>query len=109
MTAQVEILVTELDNVLSVPVQAVVHYDDKDHVAVKKPDGGFEWREVTLGVSNDKLVEIKKGIESGEHVALDPRSLLTEEERAKIAVPTKPAAESSVPGKASGKTKGSRQ
>ena len=40
MTAEVEILVSELDNVLSVPVEAVVHYDDKDHVAVKKPDGG---------------------------------------------------------------------
>ena len=50
MTAQVEILVTELDNVLSVPIQAVLTFDDKAHVAVKKPDGGFEWREVTLGV-----------------------------------------------------------
>ena len=105
MTAQVEILVAELDNVLSVPVQAVLHYDGKDQVAVKKPDGGFAWREVTLGASNDKVIEIKKGIQSGEHVALDPLSLLTEKERAKIVVPTKPAAKSSVPRKAAGKAK----
>src|SRR6185437_9264746 len=37
MTAQVEILVTELDNVLSVPVQAVLEYKDENHVAVKGP------------------------------------------------------------------------
>src|SRR3954470_2239738 len=51
MTAEVEILVTELDNVLSVPIQALLLFDDKTHVAVKKPDGGIEWREVTLGAA----------------------------------------------------------
>jgi len=105
MNAHVEILIAELDNVLSVPVQAVLHFDDKYQVAVKKPDGGFAWREVTLGVSNDKLVEIKNGIESGEQVALDPRSLLTEKEREKIGVPTKPDAKSNVPRKAAGRAK----
>ena len=81
MTAQVEILVTELDDVLSVPVQAVLRYDGKDHVAVKKPDGGFEWRDVDLGISNDKLVEVKHGIQSGEIVAFNPLSLMSDEEK----------------------------
>ena len=27
----------------------VLHFEDKDHVMVQKPDGGFEWREVMLG------------------------------------------------------------
>src|SRR5262249_42781064 len=35
MTAQVEILVANLDNVLSVPVPAILEYKGKDHVAVK--------------------------------------------------------------------------
>ncbi len=35
MSAQVEILVTELNNVLSVPVQAVLQYKGKDHIAIK--------------------------------------------------------------------------
>src|SRR6185437_6856729 len=39
MTAQVEILVTQLDNILSVPVQAVLEYKDENHVAVKGPSG----------------------------------------------------------------------
>jgi multidrug efflux pump subunit AcrA (membrane-fusion protein) len=81
MTAQVEILVTELDNVLSVPVMAVLQYGNKDHIAVKKAEGGFDWREVTLGISNDKLVEVKKGLTSGEFVALNPMTLMTEEEK----------------------------
>ena len=42
MTAQVEIMVSELDNVISVPVAAVVQYNGKDHLAVKKADGGWD-------------------------------------------------------------------
>ena len=82
MTAQVEILVSELDNVLSVPVEAVVRYDNKDHVAVKKADGTIEWREVTLGLSNDELVEVKQGIKSGEQVAAKPGPLTEQQKRA---------------------------
>jgi multidrug efflux pump subunit AcrA (membrane-fusion protein) len=81
MNANVELIVNELDDVLSVPVSAVVTYDGKDHVAVKKPDGGFEWREVTLGAASDKVVEVRHGIKSGERVALFPLNLLSEEEK----------------------------
>lgn len=81
MTAQVEILVTRLDNVLSVPVTAVLQYKNENHVAVKKGEDGFEWRDVKLGISNDKLVEVKEGIKGGDLVALNPISLMTEEEK----------------------------
>ena len=92
MTAQVEVLVNERDNVLSVPVEAVFHYDNKDHVAVKKPGGGFEWREVTLGLSNEQQVEVKQGILSGELVAIKPGDLLSEEQKRAIHnSPTPPA------------------
>ncbi len=93
MTAQVEILVSELDNVISVPNEAVVHFDDKDHVAVKKPGGGFEWREVTLGLTNERQIEIKQGIEIGELVALAPLAFLSKEQKRAIRrSPTPPAA-----------------
>ncbi len=81
MSAQVEILVTELENVLDVPVQAILEFKSKDHVAVKQPDGTYAWREVTLGLSNDKLVEVKKGLKAGDLVALNPISLMSEEEK----------------------------
>ncbi len=91
MTAQVEILVNKLDNVLSVPVQAVVSYDGKDHLAVKKPGGDFEWRDVVLGISNEKHVEIKDGLKSGESVILGPVSSMSEEEkREKFGAPIRP-------------------
>ena len=81
MTAQVEILVNELTNVLSVPVQAVLQYKNKDHIAVKKADGSFDFRDVKLGTSNDKLVEVKEGVKPNDQVALNPISLMNEEEK----------------------------
>ena len=58
LTARVEILVSELDNVLSVPVASVVPLtavapsDERYQVAVKTPEGAIEWRDVTLGMNN---------------------------------------------------------
>ena len=72
MTASAEIVAGELENVLSVPVGAVVHYGDKDHVAVKRPDGGVEWRDVVLGASDGENVEVKEGLRAGE--TGDPRA-----------------------------------
>ena len=88
MTAQAEILVNgfgERDNVLTVPDRACLEYDGKWHVAVKKPDGRIEWREVTLGVGNGRFVEVKQGVQSGELVIINPRALRGEEsKRARI-------------------------
>ncbi len=80
MSAQVEILVTELDNVLCVPVQAIIEYGGKDHVAVKTQNG-YERRVISLGISNDKLVEVTKGLKTGDQVALNPVALMSEEEK----------------------------
>ena len=84
MTAQVEIQTDVLDDVLTVPVRSVVYYDGKDHVAVKKADGGFDWREVSLGLSYGNMVEVKQGLKSGEAVAVEPAPLLSERQRLKI-------------------------
>ena len=81
MTAQVEILVTELENILSVPVPAILAYNNKDHVALRKADGGYEFHDVKLGLSNDKFVEVKEGVKPGDVVALNPIALMSEEEK----------------------------
>ena len=86
MTAAVDIVIAELDNVLSVPVQAVVQYDKKDHVAVRTPGGRLEWREVTLGRTNEQAIEVKAGLKPGEAVVVEPGPLLTEEQMKKIAL-----------------------
>ena len=80
MTAQVEILVTQLDDVLAVPVQAVVEAQGKEFVFVVTPDGPVQ-REVKLGITNQKLIEVKEGLKEGEEVALNWSSLLTEEKK----------------------------
>ena len=80
MSAQVEILVTELDDVLSVPVQSILEFKNKDTVFIKDGDG-FRREEVTLGISNDQHVEVKKGLKTGDLVAMTPLALLTNEER----------------------------
>lgn len=85
MTARVEIFVREREDVLRVPVQAFLPDDDNDRstwqVAVKTPEGAIEWRVVTVGMSNDREVEVKDGLEAGEQVVLNPVSLLSDEER----------------------------
>lgn len=80
MSAQVEILVDEKPDVLSVPVQAILQYKGANHVAVRNQDG-YTFREVTLGLSNDKHVEVAKGLTAGEVVALNPVALMSEEEK----------------------------
>ena len=80
MTAQVEILVTELDDVLTVPVQALLEFKGKDYVFVKRGDE-FRRTEVTHGISNDQHVEITKGLGTGDLIAMTPMNLLSENER----------------------------
>ena len=83
MTAEVEVLVNEVDDVLSVPIQAFLVYNGQfyDYVAVKKPGGGFELRAVELGIGDEKFVEVRKGIQSGEVVILNPNDVVSEEEK----------------------------
>jgi HlyD family secretion protein len=81
MSAQVEIFISEHDHVLSVPIEAIVFFDGRDRVALKKPDGAIEWREVTLGQSNDKFVEVQQGIAAGDRVAVRPLDLMTGQQK----------------------------
>ena len=80
MTALVEILVKHLDSVIAIPAQAITSYQGKDHVAVRTSNG-YVQREVTLGTTNDRLVEVLKGLNEGEVVALNPTALMTEQEK----------------------------
>ena len=80
MTAQVEILVTQLNDVLTVPIQSILEFKGKDHVYVITPEGPKR-REIKVGISNEKFVEVKDGIKEGEFVAMNPGGLMTEAEK----------------------------
>ncbi|MBI2421989.1 MAG: efflux RND transporter periplasmic adaptor subunit [Candidatus Hydrogenedentes bacterium] len=68
MTAEVEIFVTELKNVLYVPVQAVTT-EKEDHIVFLSSG---EKRKVETGQFNDLYVEIKTGLDEGDEVLLRP-------------------------------------
>lgn len=77
MSAEVEILVEELTDVIAVPVQAVVELEGEFFCWVQTPEGP-EKRAVLLGRTNDKLIQIKDGLKEGERVLLNPRAQVEE-------------------------------
>lgn len=81
MSAEVEILVSERKGVLHVPVQAVTTHRGKTVVYATTPQGEEE-REVVLGESNEKFVEVVSGLREGEEVLLEaPQALAAGEEQ----------------------------
>ena len=77
MTAEVEIIVEELDEVLQVPLLAVVEQNDKTYCYIDQNDRP-ERRRVDIGVSNDSFIEIRSGLNEGDRVILDPRAVVRE-------------------------------
>jgi multidrug efflux pump subunit AcrA (membrane-fusion protein) len=77
MTAEVEILIAEMRDVLMVPVQAVVEQRGDFYCWVQTGDGP-ERRPVVMGATNDTMIEIKDGVSDGDDVILNPRALISE-------------------------------
>lgn len=73
MTAEVEILVAEKNDVLTIPVQCVVESGNKFHAYVKNGKD-VEVRDLKLGGTNDTVIEVVDGLKDGEQVLLNPRA-----------------------------------
>jgi multidrug resistance efflux pump len=71
MSAEVEILVDRLSDVVYVPVQAVTYYDDKRVVYVSNGNSS-ERREIEVGTFSESFIEITNGLQAGERVLLLP-------------------------------------
>jgi multidrug efflux pump subunit AcrA (membrane-fusion protein) len=80
MTAVVDIHVDRLEDVLSVPVQALVQVEQETWCYVDGPDGA-ERRAVQLGRTNDKFVEIVSGLVEGDRVVLNPMTIMEANEQ----------------------------
>ena len=87
MTAEVSINVdTSSEPVLTVPIQAVVsgaELGSSREVFVKTPSGGFERRPVELGLYNDMMVEVRKGLVEGDEIVVNPKVLLGDKDKSK--------------------------
>ena len=69
MTAQVEILCADLDQVLTVPVHSIFVEDGLNYCMVLKK-GDIEKTAVTVGAVNEYWAEIQDGLTSGDRVSL---------------------------------------
>jgi HlyD family secretion protein len=70
MTANVEILAVEKENILLIPVTAVQRQRREQFVWINNKDGGRERRIVETGSSDGEKIEIVKGLSEGETVLL---------------------------------------
>jgi HlyD family secretion protein len=82
MNAEVKIMVDQHDNVLSVPVVAVLQYDSKDHVT-RRVDDRYVQEEVELGIHNESFVEVLKGLKEHDVIVMDPVALMNDDARRK--------------------------
>ena len=72
MSCKVEIIVDRYDDVVYIPVQAVLPIDGQPTVFVVKPDGSLEERKVEIGLDNNSVIRIISGLSEGEVVWLTP-------------------------------------
>ncbi len=68
MSATVEILITQLEDVLAVPVQCI--FTKGGHSFVFLADSDEDYREVKLGLASTEYVEVKEGLSPGDKVLL---------------------------------------
>jgi HlyD family secretion protein len=71
MSCRAEVIVDRYDNVIYIPVHAVVRID-KQHTVYVQQGGKFVERQVEIGLDNNRMVHVKSGLDPGEVVLLTP-------------------------------------
>jgi len=71
LSAEVEIQIDKLHDVLVAPIQAVVP-EGENRVCYVLNNGGREKRIVEIGLASDEFIEVRSGLEAGEKVMLNP-------------------------------------
>lgn len=72
---------------LTVPTEAVIDTGARQIVYVDRGEGNFEPREVTIGLRNEEMVEIVRGLKAGEKVAAAANFLIDSEAQLKGVAP----------------------
>lgn len=78
LTAEIDILIDRLKDVLQAPVQSFVERGGR-HFAWTSSGGKLVRREVKVGKSNDQMTQILDGLAEGEKVVQTPRTSLPKE------------------------------
>ena len=77
MSAEVEIRIAEHDNVLTIPLAAVVERSGRYHCWVQEGNS-YHRQALEMGASNDQFMIVHSGLKSGQEVILNPRDLIEE-------------------------------
>ncbi len=81
MTVSCKIIVDKIDNVLFVPIEAIIKEGNTDYV-FQKSGNSYKKQEVEVGLANNDYIIIEKGLKEGDQIALsDPYK--EEDEKAK--------------------------
>ncbi len=80
MSAEVDVILAVHEDVLTIPVAAVVETEEGSFCWVQS-EGGPQKRLLKLGDSNDVFIEIIAGLNEGERVVLNPVALIEEAEQ----------------------------
>jgi len=75
MSVEARIIIDVIENVLYVPLQAVTTVDGR-YVTFVRTSAGIEKRYIEVGDYDDRFIEVKEGVEEGEHVALNAMAML---------------------------------
>lgn len=78
LNATVEILVSEREDVLQTPVQSLISVLNKHFVYVLGARGP-ELKDVKIGETNERTVEILEGLNEGERVIMNPKTQFSKE------------------------------
>ena len=86
MYVDVALDVPDRPAVVATPAESVLHSGARAVVIVAKTDGGFEPREVKLGVRSGELHEVTAGLRVGERVVVSAQFLIDSESNLKAAI-----------------------
>ena len=76
MSAKVEIIIDQFENILYVPVQAIVNREGTKYCFVQTSND-LEERKVKAGAFNENFIVIYEGLKEGEKVSLNPPRTVT--------------------------------
>ena len=94
MTAEVTIHVDDVrSDTLAIPLQCVIGGTELGSVrkVFVKANGGYEEREVKLGLANERMVEVVEGLKEGDEVVINPKVLVGDKARTYEADDARPA------------------
>ena len=77
MSAEVEVIMDRYEDVLTIPVAAVVETAEGDFCWVKTAQGAKR-RSLQLGDTNDSFIVVKAGLKEGDQVLLNPLAFIEE-------------------------------